>query len=30
MEAILLCAVGFLAIYGIELLARIIVKKKEE
>ena len=29
-QAILLCAVGFLAIYGIELLARIIVKKEEK
>lgn len=29
-QAILLCVVGFLAIYGIELLARLIVKKKEE
>ena len=29
-QAVLLCVVGFLAIYGIELLARIIVKKEEE
>lgn len=29
-QAILLCVVGFLAIYGIELLARIIVKKEEK
>ncbi|WP_288238610.1 DUF368 domain-containing protein [uncultured Alistipes sp.] len=29
-QAILLCAVGFVAIYGIELLARIIVKKEEK
>ena len=29
-QAILLCTVGFLAIYGIELLARIIVKKEEK
>ena len=27
---VLLCVVGFLAIYGIELLARIIVKKEEK
>ena len=27
-QAVLLCVVGFLAIYGIELLARIIVKKR--
>jgi hypothetical protein len=29
-QAVLLCVVGFLTIYGIELLARIIVKKEEE
>ena len=29
-EAVLLCAAGFLAIYGIELLARIVLKKREE
>ena len=29
-QAVLLCVVGFLAIYGIELLARIIVKKEEK
>ena len=29
-EAIVLCVVGFLAIYGIELAARIVVKKREE
>lgn len=29
-QAVLLCVVGFLAIYGIELLARIILKKREE
>ena len=29
-QAVLLCVVGFLAIYGIELIARIIVKKQEE
>ena len=28
-EAVILCIAGFLTIYGIELLARIIVKKKE-
>ena len=28
-QAVLLCIVGFLTIYGIELLARIIVKKRE-
>ena len=30
LEAVALCAVGFLAIYGIELLARLIVKKEEK
>ena len=29
-QAVLLCVVGFLAIYGIELLTRIIVKKEEK
>lgn len=29
-EAVVLCVVGFLTIYGIELAARIIVKKREE
>ena len=29
-EAVLLCVVGFLTIYGIELLARILVKKRGE
>ncbi len=29
LEAIVLCIIGFLAIYGIELLARIILKKRE-
>ena len=29
-EAVLLCAAGFLAISGIELLARIVLKKREE
>lgn len=29
-EAIILCVVGFLTIYGIEVLARIIAKKKEK
>lgn len=29
-EAILLCIIGFLTIYGIEILARIISKKKEK
>ena len=29
-EAIVLCIVGFLAIYCIELAARIVVKKQEE
>lgn len=29
-EAVLLCAAGFLAIYGIEQAARFIVKKREE
>ena len=29
-QAVLLCVVGFLAIYGIELLVRIIVKKEEK
>lgn len=30
LKAVLLCLVGFLTIYGIELLARIIVKKREQ
>ncbi len=29
-EAVVLCIVGFLAIYGIELLARIVLKKRED
>lgn len=29
-EALVLCVVGFLTIYGIELAARLIVKKREE
>lgn len=30
LQAVLLCVVGFLTIYGIELLARIVLKKREE
>jgi len=30
LQAVLLCIVGFLTIYGIELLARIVLKKREE
>ena len=29
-EAIILCIVGFLVIYGIEVLARIVAKKNEK